>query len=338
MRQVDAAVLATFTETRSKMLPVHDSDLAKWALETANKIGLQFLASKKWIYNFKRRHELVSRKVTKVHSSSKMVAAAKILEATNTFRNEVLAESPKYSPQLVFNTDQSGFQYEFYSTRTLSFKGEKDTPITVKSMNKTTHSYSIQPTLGLDGKLHGPLYLCLQEIGGRMGTRVKETYFRAPIVEVTCSSSGKLTTSLFERYVDYVLGPLLTGDCLLLLDSWGGQQSDECFQGIENLGFTCTRLRIPEGATPTTQPLDVFYNRQYKGVFTKFYNHVSTQGLNINLYQRDHIIKLHSLVHHQFANDRFAPMGRYAWYASGLSRKPPHLSRRQMKFYFLLIC
>src|SRR6185437_1846351 len=204
VQQVDAAVLATFTETRIKMLPVHDSDLAKWALETANKIGLQFLASKKWIYNFKRRHELA----------------------------------------------------------------------------------------------------------GRMRTRVEETYFQAPNVEVTCSSLGKLTTSLFERYVDYVLGPLLTGDCLLLLDSWGGQQSDECFQGIENLGFTCTRLRIPEGAMPTTQPLDVFYNRQYKGVVKKFYDHVSTQGLNINLYQRDHIIKLHSLVHHQFANDRFAPMGR----------------------------
>ena len=64
VRQVDAAVLATFTETRIKMLPVHDSDLAKWALETANKIGLQFSASKKWIYNFKRRHELVSRSST----------------------------------------------------------------------------------------------------------------------------------------------------------------------------------------------------------------------------------------------------------------------------------
>ena len=38
VRRVDAAVLATFTETKSKVLLVHDSDLAKWALETANKI------------------------------------------------------------------------------------------------------------------------------------------------------------------------------------------------------------------------------------------------------------------------------------------------------------
>lgn len=127
LQQVDATVMATFTETRSKMLPVHDLDLAKWAIEAANKIGLQFLASKKWISNFKRRHELVSRKVTKVQSSSKMAAAAQILEAADTFRNKVLTETPKYSPQLVFSIDQSGFQYEFYSTHTLSFKGERHT-------------------------------------------------------------------------------------------------------------------------------------------------------------------------------------------------------------------
>ncbi|CAF5040639.1 unnamed protein product, partial [Rotaria sp. Silwood1] len=38
---------------------------------------------------------------------------------------------PKYDPDYVINTDQSGIQLEFHSTRTLSYKGETTTALTV---------------------------------------------------------------------------------------------------------------------------------------------------------------------------------------------------------------
>lgn len=123
----------------------------------------------------------------------------------------------------------------------------------------------------------------------------------------------------FCRYVTHVLQPTLTSKSLLLIDAWGGQQADDCFESIEReTGFTCTRLGIPPGATATTQPLDVFYNRQWKRVVRQFYDHVACQTLNINLYSRDNIIKMQSLVHHMFTHETFVPMGQYAFYASGL--------------------
>lgn len=44
LREIDASVMATFIEARSNKMPVHDADLAKWALKKANEIGLKFSA------------------------------------------------------------------------------------------------------------------------------------------------------------------------------------------------------------------------------------------------------------------------------------------------------
>jgi len=74
------------------------------------------------------------------------------------------------------NADQSGFVYEFTSTRTLSHVGEKTTRIVAHNINKTTHSFTIMPIVTLDGRLLSPLYICLQEISGNeLGPIVGET-------------------------------------------------------------------------------------------------------------------------------------------------------------------
>lgn len=327
--RVASNVLNSFIDARQEMLPVHDADLRRWALASARTENLTTGVNDSWVTRFKRRNGLVSRKVTKVWSAAKLARSKETEAAAAAFRAKVLQEAQKYPPVMVLNTDQSGYQYEYYSARTLSWQGEKETPIAARSMNKTTHSYTIQPTLALDGTLHSPLYLCTQELKGRMGPKVEPSYFRAKNVEVTCSSSGKLTTSLFERYVSHALEPVLTDNCLLLLDSWGGQQSDDSFSSVkEETGFVCSRLCIPPGATATTQPLDVYYNRPWKGVVKRFYDYVMANRLPINLYERDNIIKLQSLVHNQFSHQRFVPMGQYAFFAAGLRPdRPGHFER-----------
>lgn len=81
---------------------------------------------------------------------------------------------PNFHPVMVINTDQSGFNYEFFSGCTLSYRGENQTPIAIKSMNKTSHSYTIQPSLSSTRHLQSPPFICLQEVGGKMGERVKQ--------------------------------------------------------------------------------------------------------------------------------------------------------------------
>lgn len=82
-------------------------------------------------------------------------------------------------------------------------------------------------------------------------------------------------------------------------------------------------MQIPPNTTGTTQLLDVFYFRQWKGVVRRMYDYVQLNGMNVKLAERDNIITMQSLVHNQFSSDRFVPMGRFAWYAAGLRDDDP---------------
>jgi hypothetical protein len=87
----------------------------------------------------------------------------------------------------------------------MSHKGKKITTGSVRSINATTHSYTVQPTITLDGHLLSSLYLCLKEPKGHMSENIRSHLFKTSNVVITCSSSGKLTTSLVEYWRDHVL-------------------------------------------------------------------------------------------------------------------------------------
>lgn len=156
---------------------------------------------------------------SKIDTKSVLVKLQNVITAARNFKPyEILKSekdfiklfnklSPKYSEAQIFNTDQMGIEKEQYSTRTLSFQGERKTFGVVKSKNATTHSYTIQPIISLDGQLVGPLYLCLQEPNGKMGETVKKRLFQPSNVIITCSKSGKLTTSLVRYWCDNCLIP-----------------------------------------------------------------------------------------------------------------------------------
>lgn len=147
-----------------------------------------------------------------------------IKTSADQFVDDVHKRLPKYEADEVINTDQSGIQLELHSTRTLSHKGEKITTGSVRSINATTHSYTIQPTTSLDGHLPSSLYLCLKEHKGYMSENIRSHLFKASNVVITCSSSGKPTTSLVEYWRDHVLLPSLgqRKKFLLISDCWGG--------------------------------------------------------------------------------------------------------------------
>lgn len=93
-----------------------------------------------------------------------------------------------------FNSDQSGFQLEMHSGRTLAVEGEKQVQCLVESVSATTHSYSIQITISADGVLLSPLFLVLKEATGVFGPRVSTNLFRPTNIYLSSSKSGKLTT------------------------------------------------------------------------------------------------------------------------------------------------
>ena len=128
----------------------------------------------------------------------------------------------------------------------------------------------------------GPLFLCLKEASGYLSGNIKKDLFTASNVVVSCSKSGKLTTSLVQYWIDNVLKPTIGNQkCLLLFDYSAGQCNETLYADLKYL----KRLEIPMKTTAIIQPCDVYYNRQYKYLVRKMYHHVRLYGLNIHLAQ-----------------------------------------------------
>ena len=63
---------------------------------------------------------------------------------------------------LLHKTDQSGFNYEIVSKRTLDIRGPRTVDAAFIGNNKTTHLYMKQMTIIEAGKFIGPLILVLK--------------------------------------------------------------------------------------------------------------------------------------------------------------------------------
>lgn len=148
---------------------------------------------------------------------------------------------------------------------------------------------------------------------------IKRKLFPASNIVLTCSSSGKLTTSLVEYWRDHVLRVSAPAQFLLLSDYWPGQRNADIYSAVRG----CKRLEIPAHTTSRIQPLDVFFNRQWKLIVRRIFDHVQLNDIAINLSERNNVIRLNSLIHNQLSSHLFTPMIKYSWFASGYIDQHP---------------
>lgn len=331
-------VFDKFSAALLKREIVHHLDIKRWAIKCASDIGLlNFKASDAWIAIFKKSRNIVSRKITKFVSKSTLQNADEICATAISFVEKVKIKIPFFHYDNVLNTDQSGFNYLLKSNRMLAIKGEKTTVAKTESKNKMTHSYTIQPIITLSGKLMSPLYICLQEIGGRFGPiverNVQALHQKCENVYVTCSRSGKLNKILVRDWIENVLYKDANYKYLLLLDSWTGQTGEELFEHVDP-DIECERMHIPDNTTDKIQPLDVYGFRQWKKFVRIITNRVILDEIDIDLTTRENIIIMHSLIHNQLSSTVFTNMWKYSWYKSGYinDRPPPFLNVSEALF------
>ena len=156
----------------------------------------------------------------------------------------------------MINTDQSGFNYELYSPRTLSVVGEKATYLCVGSMHSTTHSYTIQLIITMAGQILPKFLICIQEISGQFGPIVPQQLPKFDNVFITCSKSGKMTRDLVVNFKENIIKPYFKESFVYLADSLSGHKDIEMYSNI--FGTKCKFFQIPVHTTAFLQPLDVF--------------------------------------------------------------------------------
>lgn len=182
MQTISQYVLDQFKEALDKRLTVHDLDIRRWALESAEKLSLSthlFTSSDKWIHMFKKVNGIVSRKINKFVTQKSIIEKDKIEKEANDFVHKVKSALSNVGEANVFNSDQSGFNLEMHTGRTLAFKGQQKVETLTQSLHAMTHSYTIQPLISANGVLLSPLLIVLQEKGGQFGPLVQQKMFKA---------------------------------------------------------------------------------------------------------------------------------------------------------------
>ncbi|OWA55353.1 hypothetical protein BV898_19737 [Hypsibius exemplaris] len=317
--------LAAFRRAKRQRLPIHDGDLRRFAL-TANKSAglLGFKATLRWVQTFKKANRIVSRKITKFVTEKSVLQDADIQQAGVDFVKDVKPLMEYVGLDNVKNTDQTGFNREMHSGRTLADKGVKQIESKMQSANAMTHSYTIQPILSAAGVLAPKMLVVIQENSGKFGPIVKKSLPTTPNLVIRASKSGKLDKAILKDFYKEVFFTGVTEPTLLLVDSWGAHMDevlvDECKPKDLNLNVRI----IPPGTTGKVQPFDVFYFRQKKA-FIKFVDdRVIIDDIPFILHQRNSLIQLQSLTHNQFCSPRFRAAWQYPWYKAGyLDERPP---------------
>lgn len=334
---------SSFESARERGDVVHYWNLQNWASEAARKIGFDFKISSTFLNNFKRDNNIVTRKITKYLTDREVVNEVGIKQAGIEFVNKVnhRIRHEGLNHDCVWNSDQSGFEYEMKYARTLSQKGEKDTWARCQSTNSLTHSYTIQIHTSLAGKLGKKIYICFQEKSGTFGPLVRASLERntPSNVSLDASSSGKMTKDHFKRWFQNVFAhdvPDTPNKSLLLLDSWSGQTDRAVSELLPNKNVSFEYL--PPKTTKYVQPLDVYFFRQYKPFIRRIENQIKAEeNLRVKLSDRRFIIRMHSCVYNQFNNQRNLKACFYMLGRGPVIKclKNVILSKMQTKFYLI---
>ncbi|XP_076666528.1 uncharacterized protein LOC143368052 isoform X2 [Andrena cerasifolii] len=292
LMQISRSVFNQFCASTDVNAIIHDTDLRQWALEANIAVSLKnFKASPMWILNFKRHYNIVSRKINKFITRSYAADAATLENSATEFVNMIKSVIDIVGLEHVYNADESNFNLEIHSGRTLVVEGTKKVETVVQSLSAMTHSYTILPVISAAGKLMSPLLIVLKESSGTFGPQVKKTLFNAPNVHIQASKSGKLSTQLFHEWFTNVYIPNTQTSSALLLDSWTGHCPASMLELVPN-NKQVANYTIPKQTTGMIQPLDIYGFRVWKDFVRKFSDTVLLLNIDVNLHLRNNIIKL----------------------------------------------
>ena len=116
---MDEVLLKWFREARVQEIPVSGPLLLSKAKEFAKKLGNHsFQGSAGWLACFKKRHNITSRSVSGESASVSQ-------DVVDEWLSETLQQLLQgYSPQDIFNADETGLFWRLLPDKTFSFKGD----------------------------------------------------------------------------------------------------------------------------------------------------------------------------------------------------------------------
>ncbi|XP_054281926.1 tigger transposable element-derived protein 6-like [Macrosteles quadrilineatus] len=114
-KDVDECVLTWLKQCRDKNIPVSGPILQEKAIQYAESLGKKdFRASNGWLHNFKKRNEIIFRKVCGESASVNS-------NVCDEWKTELKKLTESYLPENIYNADETGLFFKCLPDRTLSF-------------------------------------------------------------------------------------------------------------------------------------------------------------------------------------------------------------------------
>lgn len=164
----------------------------------------------------------------------------------------------------------------------------------VQAPNAVQHSCTIMPAITAAGRLIAPLYICMKEgnqeaAQGRFGLQVEVTMFRHPNIHVVANTSAIMNKATTMEYFRDVLFPNVPNNFLFICDSTNLFKDDEMMESVKPVNTTFVKKVILPKATGFIQPLDLFFNRQFKHFVRKFQDRIRVEHVSLCLSKGDNI-------------------------------------------------
>ncbi|KAI5153060.1 hypothetical protein ENBRE01_3124 [Enteropsectra breve] len=247
-----------YTERSVHKRIVTFNTLRRKALKFASDLNLtHFRASNCWLGLFMKRNGLSSRKITSIGQEDSRPIHEIRAAVQNYFEAMAYKLNGINNLNNIINMDETPVYIDMMATRTISFKGEKNTEALGTGHNKTRLTVVLAITAS------GRFLKTMVILKGLK--KVPKCKIPSNIV-VKTNKTGTMNKHIMLDWIRLCLnqsGPFRNNEeKLLLLDSFGSHKDDSVIQLLET--ENTKSIFIPPKTTSFLQPLDVLVNAIFK--------------------------------------------------------------------------
>lgn len=233
--KIEEALLKWFKYQRTNNVPINGPILQQKANDFAQRFGEDFVCSSSWIQRFRARHGIVGGKMSGEAAS----VDKDTVDEWITQKWPTLCEG--YSPEDIYNADETGLFYNMTPDRTLKFKGEN---CSGGKMSKT------RLTIMVAANMTGSCKRKLLVIGKSKKPRCFKNIRSLPVTYENNVKSW-MTSEIFERWLRNWDAELKANNKKVLL------LVDNCPAHPAVTSLKCIKLVfLPPNVTSVLQPMD----------------------------------------------------------------------------------
>ncbi|KAK8771219.1 hypothetical protein V5799_025538 [Amblyomma americanum] len=270
---LEKALLLWNKEMRAQDIPLSGPVILAKAADFALRLGYDDVAaSDGWLHRFRERYDLVFRAV-----SGEMKAVN--LETCESWRSEVLqGYQRKYSPQDIFNADETGLFFKLLPAKTITYKDDKCT-----GGKRSKERVTVMVVANMTGSEKLPLFV----VGKSSNPRCFKNIRSLP-TDYVANRKAWMTGELFKQWLMKVDKKFerCGRKILLLVDNCSAHKIEVQTNAVE-LAF------LPANTTAVLQPMDQGIIKNLK---TFYRRHILERIILCQNYEVTLLSALHMLV------------------------------------------